>query len=89
MQKDQSQYLSKQQGMKNWEYTSFQVFAAVDSVLGHDKVLWSVLTFEKSLLPSSPLIVLSHNPTGNRPHKTGHHILINPYPANVENMVSS
>ena len=23
------------------------------------------------------LIVLSHNPTGIRPHKTGHHILIN------------
>ena len=35
------------------------------------------------------LIVLSHNPTGIRPHKTGHHMLINPYPANMENMVSS
>jgi len=35
------------------------------------------------------LIVLSHNPTGIRPHKTGHHILINSYPANVENVVSS
>jgi len=34
------------------------------------------------------LIALSHNPTGIRPHKTDHHILINPYPANVEYMVN-
>ena len=55
MQKDQSQYLSKQQGMKNWEHMSFEVFAAGESVLGHDTVLWSVLAFEKSILHSSPL----------------------------------
>jgi hypothetical protein len=35
------------------------------------------------------LIVLSHNPTGIRSQNTGHHILINPCPANVENMLSS